>query len=78
MVNSGVVFFGFSLHHLFMHMNKFRHHSLCTPFGALQVVVFGVRWHSGTHRIGRGEGGRGIITVSSPGNCTMNAEIVER
>ena len=41
MVNFGAVFFGFSLHHLFMHLNGFHHSPALHGFGALQTVIFG-------------------------------------
>ena len=52
-VNFGGVFFGFSLHHLFMHMNLFGRHLALHHFGALQRVFFGLWQCSGTHRMGR-------------------------
>ena len=41
MVNSGGVFFGFSLHHLFMHINLFGHHL------ALRCLEYSKGWFGG-------------------------------
>ena len=74
MVNSGGVFFGFSLHHLFMHMNH-----IWPPFGSAlfevpQGVILGF---SSTLVTPEGVGGRreGLWTVHwrkrTHRNCTM-------
>ena len=64
------VFFGFSLHHLFMHMNRFCTIRLCTGFGALHVVIFGVPQCSHTRSMSREEGrgavGRALAHAPAP------------
>lgn len=77
-INYGCVFFGFLLHHLFMHMNHLGRHSSSAPFGALQRVIIGVWWCSRTLRMGRGEGEGAverILDMHRHRYCTMNAEI---
>ena len=43
MVNFGGVVFGFSLHHLFMHMNLFWPPFGLARFAVLRVLIFGLQ-----------------------------------